>query len=435
MTCSLPSSTSSLVSHVGSELFGQDGILPFIESIESDLKQVREMCKQGREVSHMQSYTCLMANYGGMMALPTDPSYCLMYPTVYTTGSPLGLCTKACVCHSLLHLMDMDPMNRQQFKGSCLLVLHGAQYKNLFPIITEPCNHRGLLIDLNTEQPYPMEVVGNFCLEDTFLPGCPGDSLLFHDDELAELAKQGFCIPTYKVKARESAGGSKTHQSPHSKEHSQKPPHKDEGSSKQSSKSSGTSSPRAPNSMSTSKFSDKSKLSPPSKEQKEKCDWEKHSPQVKEWKDKCDHEDCNVSTQSKESSHSEKDNRWGSNKDSSSSTSQVSCKCHPSSCSSSLEHGRKKACINSSTHSSSESSRAQQLSPTRSMSDYDEHSYFMMLKFTSTPHKSDHQPCNRFTSTESRCSWPPLDSSIYNNFCYRGHAAFGRGRVESPLEV
>ena len=225
-----------------------------------------------------------------------------------TIGSPSGLHTKACVCCCLLHLMNTDPTNRQQFKGSCLLVPHGMQYKNLFPIIAEPCNHCGLLIDLNTGQPYPIEVVGNFCLEGTFLPGSLGDSLLFCD-ELTVLMEKGFHIPTYKAKTTESTGNSKTHQSPHSKEHWQKPPCKKEGSSKQSSKSSWISSPQVPNSMSTSKSSHKSKLSPPSKEQKDKHDKKKWSPQAKEQKDKCNHKDCNVSTQSKESSHSEKDNR------------------------------------------------------------------------------------------------------------------------------
>ena len=100
---------------------------------------------------------------------------------------------------------------------------------------------------------------------------------------------------------------------------------------------------------------------------------------------------------------------------------------HPSLGSSSLECSRKKACINSATCSSSESSQTRHLSLTRSMSDYNEHSYFVTPKSTSTPYKSDHQPCNHYASTESRCSWPPLDCSIYNNFCYRGHMDFGRG--------
>ena len=125
--------------------------------------------------------------------------------------------TKACVCCSLLHLMDTNPVNRQMFKGSHLLVPHGTQYKTLFPIIAELHNHRGPLMDPNTGEPYPMEVAGNFCLKDMFFPGCPGDSLMFHNSKLAKLAGQGYCIPTYREKAVESTGSTKTHQSPYSK--------------------------------------------------------------------------------------------------------------------------------------------------------------------------------------------------------------------------
>ena len=184
-----------MVCCVGSELFGQDGILPFIDSIETDLKEVREMHEQGKQVGQVWFYTYLVAKYGGVMAIPTDLPYCLMYPMVCdgnvkdkthfnTVGPPSGLHIKACMCHCLLHLVDMDPANRQKFKGSCLLVPRGMQYKTLLPILAEPCNHHGLLMDLNTGEPYPMEVAGNFCLEDAFFPSSPGDSLMFCDNEL-----------------------------------------------------------------------------------------------------------------------------------------------------------------------------------------------------------------------------------------------------------
>ena len=345
-----------VVCHISSELFNQDGILPFIESIQNDLKEVRELHTQGKEVSRIWSYTYLVANYRGIMALPADPSYCLVYPMVCdnevqnkthfnTKASPSGMHTEACLCHSLLHLMDADPANRQKFKGSCIIILCGVQHKTMFSIIAKPHNHHEPLIDPNTVETYPMEVVGNFCLEDTFFPDCLEDSLMFHVNELTELAEQGIYIPTYKTKAAESTGSSKTHQSPHPKEHLQKPPHKDKESSKPSSKTSGTSLPRVLNSTSTSKPSCRPKVSPPSKEQKDKCDQEKHSPQPKEQKDKRDHEDCNISNKPKESSCSEKDHKWSSDKDSSSSASHVSHKCHPSLHSSFLECSSKKTCM------------------------------------------------------------------------------------------
>ena len=40
---------SLIVHHVGSEFFNLDGILPFVHSLENDLKEARE--RQGKEVS------------------------------------------------------------------------------------------------------------------------------------------------------------------------------------------------------------------------------------------------------------------------------------------------------------------------------------------------------------------------------------------------
>ena len=102
------------------------------------------------------------------------------------------------MCCSLLQLTDKDPKNRRTFEGSHLIVTHGAQYWSLFPEITVPCNHRGLLIDATTGEPYPMAVAGDFCLEDAFFPGSPGDSLLFNEDDLSRFKRKGFCVSTYR---------------------------------------------------------------------------------------------------------------------------------------------------------------------------------------------------------------------------------------------
>ena len=156
-----------VVHHVGCNLYTQDGILPFMKSIEEDLAKVRDRCSHGKDAGGVCSYSLLVANYGGIMAIPTDPPYCLMSPTMYNDGvedqthfnmvaSPSGMHTHVCMCHSLLQFADKDPKNRRTFEGSCLIVLHGAQYQNLFPEITTPHNHWGLLIDPNTRGPHPM---------------------------------------------------------------------------------------------------------------------------------------------------------------------------------------------------------------------------------------------------------------------------------------
>ena len=51
-----------IVHHMGSKLFNQDGILPFIDSVENGLKEVRDRHAQGKEVSWAWSYSCLVAN-------------------------------------------------------------------------------------------------------------------------------------------------------------------------------------------------------------------------------------------------------------------------------------------------------------------------------------------------------------------------------------
>ena len=119
----------------------------------------------------------LVANVGGIMAVPTDPPYCLVYLLIYsediatknqnhfnTMGSPLGLCTCACICYALLQHADLTEAHKWKYNGSHLIVPHGIQYKTLFPEITMP------------EKPYPMVMVGDFSLVDKIFPGSPGDN-------------------------------------------------------------------------------------------------------------------------------------------------------------------------------------------------------------------------------------------------------------------
>ena len=124
---------------------------------------------------------------GGIMAVPTDPPYCLVHPTVYnddtedqnhfnTAASPSGTCTCSCICHTLLQHAGKDPVYWRTYEGSHLVIPHGAQYRTLFPEIIAPCNHWGLLIDHNTGEPYPMAAAGDFCLTDPIFPGSPGES-------------------------------------------------------------------------------------------------------------------------------------------------------------------------------------------------------------------------------------------------------------------
>ena len=142
------------------------------------------------------------------MAIPTDPPFCLVYPTVYnddtedqnhfnTAASPSGMCTRSYICCTLLQHADKDPVCWITYEGSHLVIPHSPQYRTLFPEITAPSNHQGPLIDHNTGEPYSMATAGDFCLMDPIFPGSPGDSLLFKEDDLNRLKRKGFCVSTY----------------------------------------------------------------------------------------------------------------------------------------------------------------------------------------------------------------------------------------------
>ena len=132
---------------------------------------------------------------------PTDPPYCLVYPTTYVKGaepdhfdthnSPTGTCLHRCVCRATLQFSDTDPQQRTKYGGSCLIVPCGAQYNDhLFPAILEPRNHRGPLIDLVTGETCLMEVVGDFRATDPIFKGSYGDSFLYSDNDLVQLRWQ-----------------------------------------------------------------------------------------------------------------------------------------------------------------------------------------------------------------------------------------------------
>ena len=141
-----------------------------------------------------------IGNFGGLMAVPTDPPYCLMYPNIYSNevppedknhfnikDSPPGLRTHACICHALLQHADLSETHKQKYHGSCLVIPRGAQYSHLLPKITMPCNHWVPLFDLHSGEPFPMVPVGDFLLVDKIFPGTSIESFLFNSDDLTKL--------------------------------------------------------------------------------------------------------------------------------------------------------------------------------------------------------------------------------------------------------
>ena len=86
-----------------------------------------------------------VVNFGGIMALPTNLSYCLVYPNIYSStvpkkdrhhfnvgGSPPRVHTHMCICHTLLQHANTSADHRQQHHGSHPVILQGVQYDHLF---------------------------------------------------------------------------------------------------------------------------------------------------------------------------------------------------------------------------------------------------------------------------------------------------------------
>ena len=153
-----------------------------------------------------------ITNFWGLMVVPIDPLYCLMYPNIYSTtvphedwhhfnvqGSPLGLCTPACVCHTLLQHVILSEAHRWKYHGSHLVIPWGVQYSCLLPKITMLCNHQVPLVDLHMGDPFPLVLVGDFQLEDNIFPGTPGDSLLYNSEDLAKLHRLRFQVTTHRT--------------------------------------------------------------------------------------------------------------------------------------------------------------------------------------------------------------------------------------------
>ena len=184
-----------VVHRVESCLYTLDQILDFVTDIEVDLKVVRDTLKAGGDPSKRCAFCLFVSNYGGTMFIPTDPPYCLVYPTSYVRdvepdhfnicNNLAGTCLHCCICCATLQYMNDDPHQCREYSGSFLILPHGAQYKErLFPKILKPRNHREPLTDSTTKEPFPMELVGDFRSTDPIFKGCYSDSFLHSDMEL-----------------------------------------------------------------------------------------------------------------------------------------------------------------------------------------------------------------------------------------------------------
>ena len=146
---------------VESCLYAPDQILDFIKDIEVDLQVACDTLKAGGDPGKRHAFCLFVDNFSSAMSIPTDPPYCLVYPTSYVKGvepdhfdthnSPAGMHLHHCVCHTTLQFSNDDPKKHTNYAGSHLILPRGVQYNDqLILAILEPWSHHGPLIDPTT---------------------------------------------------------------------------------------------------------------------------------------------------------------------------------------------------------------------------------------------------------------------------------------------
>ena len=198
-----------VVCQVESCLYNPDQILDFVKEIEIDLQVAHNILDAGGNPRKRRAFCLFISNFGGALAIPTDPPYCLVYPTCYvrdadsdhfdTHNNLAETRLRHCVCHATLQFSNDDSKEHSNYAGSCLILPRRAQYNDwLFPSILEPQNHHGLLIDSAMGELYLMEMVGDFRAADPIFKGCYGDSLLYSNADLCWLRRQRIHLPMFQ---------------------------------------------------------------------------------------------------------------------------------------------------------------------------------------------------------------------------------------------
>ena len=201
-----------VVIHWGYKVGDQSSIVPYISFIQN---QLAETCTRAQtrksSLPQLHSFCLFVEDCESMMAPPTEPPYCLVYPIHFFNDMPEdlknqlhmdlfppGLCCWECVCHRLIHLANLHEKWETIMGGSHFLLPRGAQYNdNLLPRLIRPWNHRILLVDPVTAQPYPMVEVGSFTMQDPLFPGTAGDSYIYWGDARKWLEERGYQVLKY----------------------------------------------------------------------------------------------------------------------------------------------------------------------------------------------------------------------------------------------
>ena len=128
-----------VVHRVESHVYNPDQILDFVKEIEINLQVVCNILDAGGDHGKRHAFCLFVSNFGGALAIPTDPPYCLVCPTCYirdadsdhfdTRNNPAGTRLCHCVCHTTLQFSNDDPKEHSNYAGSHLILPRGAQHK------------------------------------------------------------------------------------------------------------------------------------------------------------------------------------------------------------------------------------------------------------------------------------------------------------------
>ena len=126
-----------IVHYIESHLYAPEKILDFMSDIEVNLKAMRNTLKAGGDQDKRHTFCLFVNNYGGIMLVPTDPPYCLIYPMscvkdmepdhFNTHNNPTRTHLHCCLCRATLQYMNDDPCYRRAYGGSHLILPHRAQ--------------------------------------------------------------------------------------------------------------------------------------------------------------------------------------------------------------------------------------------------------------------------------------------------------------------
>ena len=102
---------------------------------------------------------------------------------------------------------------------------------------------------------------------------------------------------------------------------------------------------------------------------------------------------------------------------------------------SSTERASKKCHMDDPTQTSSTNMHTHPKSPSKCMSETKDQSSFTTPSSTSTPNKIGSGPRYHSSSTDSRHSVTPLDTSLYGSFSYHGSAGMGHSSITPETSV